>query len=116
MAAIGLMTAADRDWPVRLLVAALAFGLGGFLAGVRAASRRPAHALSAAVAGYLLHAAFVALTRIVDTFGGPDPPPIAPGSSRGWMLAAVWALVFALIGGLLANSWLRPAGHHRSAH
>lgn len=116
VAALGLMAGAERDWPLRLTAAALAFGLGGFLAGVRASARRPAHALAAAVVGYLLHAVYVALTRVVDAFAGPDPPAFAPDSTNAWALAAGWALVFALIGGLIANSWLRPAGPQRITH
>ena len=116
VAAVGLMVGAERDWPLRLTAAALAFCLGGFLAGVRASARRPAHALAAAVMGYLLHAVYVALARIVDAFAGPDPPALAPDSTRAWALAAVWALIFALIGGLIANSWLRPAGPQRISH
>jgi hypothetical protein len=113
VAAVGLMVGAERDWPLRLTATALAFGLGGFLAGVRASARRPAHALAAAVMGYLLHALYVALARVLDVFAGPDPPALAAESTRDWATGAGWALVFALIGGLIANSWLRPAGPQR---
>jgi hypothetical protein len=112
VASIGLMAGAGRDWPVRLAAAALAFGVGGFLAGVRAGARRPAHALLAAVAAYVIHACFVALARIIDALGGPDAPPLSAGSGRDGMIAAAWALAFALIGGLLAHAWLTPAGRH----
>lgn len=116
VAAVGLMAGTGRDWPLRLTAAAVAFALGGFLAGVRASARRPAHALAAAVVGYLLHAVYVALTRIVDAFAGPDPPALAPDGTRAWLFSAAWALVFSLIGGLIANSWLRPAGPQRITH
>jgi hypothetical protein len=116
VAAVGLMAGAERDWPLRLTAIALAFTVGGFLAGVRASARRPGHALAAAVVGYLLHAVYVALARVVDAFAGPDPPALAADSTRAWLLAFGWALVFALIGGLIANSWLRPAGPQRIAH
>ena len=106
------MAGASRDWPVRLALAAVSFGLGGFLAGVRAASRRPAHAACAWVAAYALHAVFVAIARIVEASGGRGAPALVPGSGRDWLLAAAWAFAFALAGGLLANSWLRPAGRH----
>lgn len=109
VAAIGLMAGAGRDWPVRLAVAAATFGLGGFLAGVRAASRRPAHAVWAAFAAYVIHACFVAIAWIIDHLGGPDAPALVPGGGRDWLVAAGWAFAAALIGGLIANAWLRPA-------
>jgi hypothetical protein len=109
VASIGLMAGAGRDWPVRLAAAALSFWLGGFLAGVRASSRRPAHALAAAVAGYVIHACFIALAHLIDALGGPEAPALVPGGGRVWAIAAAWALAFALIGGMIANTWLRPA-------
>jgi hypothetical protein len=109
VAAIGLMAGSGRDWPVRLAVAALTFGLGGFLAGVRAASRRPAHAIGAGLAAYAIHACFIAIAWTIDHLGGPDAPALVPGTGRDWLLAAGWALSAALIGGLIANAWLRPA-------
>ena len=112
VASIGLMAGASRDWPVRLAAAAISFGLGGFLAGVRAAARRPVHAIGAWVAGYALHAIFVLIAWIIEAFGGREAPALEPGSGRDWLLAAAWAFAFALLGGLLANSWLRPAGRH----
>lgn len=112
VASIGLMAGAGRDWPLRLAASALSFGIGGFLAGVRAAGRRPAHAVGAWLAGYAIHAAFIAIASIVQAFGGREAPAIAPGTGRDWLLAAAWALAFALLGGLVANSWLRPAGRH----
>ena len=110
VASIGLMAGGGRDWPLRLAAAAITFGIGGFLAGVRASSRRPVHALAAGAAGYLIHAVFIALARLIDTLGGPDAPALVPGTGRDWAFAAVWALAFAAAGGLVANSWLRPAG------
>lgn len=112
VASIGLMAGAGRDWPLRLAATALSFGLGGFLAGVRAAGRRPAHAAGAWVAGYVIHAVFVAIARIIEAFGGRQAPALVAGNGRDWLLAAAWAFAFALSGGLLANSWLRPAGRH----
>lgn len=110
VASIGLMAGAGRDWPIRLGAAALSFGLGGFLAGVRAAARRPMHAAAAWLAAYVIHACFIALARIIDALGGPESPPLAAGGGRDWLVAALWALAFALLGGVVANSWLRPAG------
>jgi hypothetical protein len=108
VASIGLMAGSSRDWPLRLTAAAASFGLGGFLAGVRADSRRPAHALAAAVCGYAIHAVFIAIARLIDALGGPDAPQIAPGSGRDWVVAAGWAALFALAGGALAGAWLSP--------
>lgn len=109
VASIGLMAGGGRDWPLRLAIAAVTFGIGGFLAGVRASSRRPVHAILAALAGYVIHAAFIVLARVIDALGGPDAPPLVPGTGRNWLFAAGWAVAFALIGGLIANAWLSPA-------
>jgi hypothetical protein len=110
VASIGLMAGAGRDWPARLGAAALSFGLGGFLAGVRAAARRPLHAVAAWVAAYVIHACFVLIARLAEALGGPDAPALLAGGRTDWAVAALWALGFALLGGLLANTWLRPAG------
>lgn len=113
VASIGLMAGGNRDWPLRLAAGAAAFAVAGFLAGVRASSRRVAHALAAAVAGYAIHAAFIAIATVIDGLGGPDAPALVPGGGRDWALAALWAVAFAAAGGLLANSWLRPAGRRQ---
>jgi hypothetical protein len=110
VASIGLLAGAGRDWPARLAAAALSFALGGFLAGVRAAARRPGHAGGAWIVAYVIHAAFIAVARAVDAMGGPDAPALVAGGGSAWAGAAAWALVWALIGGVLANAWLRPAG------
>jgi len=113
VASIGLMAGAQRDMPVRLLASALSFGLGGFLAGVRASDRRTLHALAAAVAGYAIHGVFVALGALVHGLGGPAGPSIAHDGGRRWLVAAVWAGIFALIGGQVATVRLRPARRER---
>jgi hypothetical protein len=110
---IGLMVGTERDWPARLAASAIAFGIGGFLAGVRAAARRPLHAVAAWVVAYLLQALFVVLARIIDALGGPEAPSLVGEDGSDWLVAAVWALGFALIGGALANAWLRPASRRR---
>ena len=108
-ASVGLMAGAGRDWPARLAAAALSFGIGGFLAGVRAAGRRIAHAIGAWIAGYAIHACFIALATVIDAFGGHEAPPLVAGTGAQWLYALGWAFLMALIGGLVANSWLRPA-------
>jgi len=113
VASIGLMAGAGRDWPARLTAAALSFGLGGFLAGVRAAARRPFHAVAAWIAAYVIHACFIVLARVIEALGGPGAPELVAGGGADWLIAALWALAFALLGGILANSWLRPAGRRR---
>lgn len=109
-ASIGLMAGAGREWPARLGIAAVSFAVGGFLAGVRAAGRRIAHAVGAWLAAYAIHACFVGLATVIDAFGGPDAPPLIAGSGEQWLYALGWAFLMALAGGLVANSWLRPAG------
>jgi hypothetical protein len=64
------------------------------------------------VAAYVIHACFVLLARIIQRFGGPDAPDLVPGGGRDWVIAALWALAFALLGGIIANAWLRPAGRY----
>jgi uncharacterized protein YaaW (UPF0174 family) len=113
VASVGLMAGAGRDWPGRMAAAAVAFGLGGFLAGVRAEARRPAHALAAAVAGHLLYAGFAATTRAIDALGGPDAPALVPGTTREWAITLLWSLAVAAAGGAVAGTWLRPAGGRR---
>ena len=113
VASIGLMAGAGRDWPARLAAGAISFGLGGFLAGVRAAGRRPRHAGAAWVAAYVIHGAFIGVARVIDTVGGPDAPALAAGGASAWAAAAVWTLLWALLGGAVANAWLRPAGRGR---
>jgi len=112
-ASLGLMLGAGRDMPVRLAIAGASFFIGGFLAGVRADARRPLHGLAAGVTGYLIHAVFVGLARLIDAFGGPDAPALLPGTRNEWLVAAGWALAVALLGGILAGTWLRPAGQRR---
>lgn len=111
--AIGLMVGSGRDWPLRLIAAAIAFALGGFLAGVRASSRRLAHGVAAWFAAYVIHAAFIVIATLVDALGGPAAPTLMPGGGGAWLTAAVWALAWALAGATLVNRWLTPGGRHR---
>jgi hypothetical protein len=113
VASIGLMAGGGRDWPARLTAAALSFGLGGFLAAVRAAARRPLHAAAAWIAAYVIDACFVLAAWVIEALGGPDPPALVPGGLTDWLIAAAWALAFALLGGFIANAWLRPASRRR---
>jgi hypothetical protein len=109
-ASVGLMAGAGRDWPARLAASAASFLLGGLLAGVRAGGRRRLHALCAGVLAYVIDAAFVAAAAVIDGIGGPNGPDLFPGGLRDWVLAAVWSLGFALVGGIIADGLLRPAG------
>jgi hypothetical protein len=110
---IGLMAGTGGEWPLRLGTAALAFLVGGFLAGVRTSGRRPLHALAAGVIAYLLYGVFVGAARLIDLLGAPSAPDAAPDGVAALLLGAVWALLFALAGGALASSWLRPASRQR---
>jgi hypothetical protein len=112
-ASVGLLVGSGRDWAIRLTIAAAAFAIGGLLAGVRATSARRLHAFAAAVAGYVIYAAFVALAGVIDAFGGPAAPALVRGGAGRWGLAAAWALCFALMGGAIAGALLRPAGRRR---
>jgi hypothetical protein len=112
--AIGLMAGSGRDWPARLAITAVAFGLGGFLAGVRAMGRRLAHAVASWVAAYAIHTAFILLATAIDIFGGPDAPALLAGGASAWGIAAGWALLWSLAGAMLVNRWLAPAGRRRN--
>lgn len=107
------MVGSGRDWPLRLLAAAIGFGLGGFLAGVRASSRRIAHAVAAWIAAYVIHAAFIVIAGLIDVLGGPDAPTLVPGGAESWLTACLWALLWSLAGAVLVNRWLTPSGRHR---
>jgi len=112
-ASLGLLVGSGRDWPLRLAIAAVAFAVGGLLAGVRAGSARRLHALAAGVGGYVIYAVFVILAGLIDALGGPAAPAMARGGAQRWGLAAAWALAFALVGGMVAGLMLRPAGRRR---
>lgn len=111
--AIGLMVGGGRDWPLRLLALAIAFGLAGFLAGVRAGGRRIAHGLAAFAVAYVIHAGFIALATVIDMFGGPDAPALLAGGGTAWLWALGASFLFALMGAGLANRWLTPPGGRR---
>ena len=100
--------------PVRLLAVAATFLLGGFLAGVRSAARRPVHGLAAGVAAHAVYVAFVALAALIATVAEPAPPDLVPGGAGRTGVALLWGLAFAVMGGLLAGSWLRPAGRRKA--
>ncbi len=108
MAGIGLLASAERNSGVRLVAVAAAFGLGGFLAGVRAEELRPLHAAAAAAAAYVFHAAFVVLGHLADAVGGPAAPRFMPGDNVDWGITAAVGLVAAILGGLTASARLSP--------
>ena len=74
----GGLAASSASWPGpaglarAAAAAALSFAIGGFLAGVRAAARRPTHAVAAWAAAYLIHASFI-VARLLDASGGRTP-------------------------------------------
>lgn len=94
---------------MRLLACALGFGIGGFLAGVRAAWRRIAHGVAAWAVAYVIHAAFILLATFIDIVGGPEAPALIPGGGGAWLIAALWSLAWAVAGAMLVNRWLTPA-------
>ncbi|MBI2684115.1 MAG: hypothetical protein HYX33_01780 [Actinobacteria bacterium] len=109
IASIGAISTTSRDWPVRLAVTALTFGMGGFLAGVRSAVRRPSHAVAAAFVGIGLHVVFVGLTWVGSRLGGPSGALLTPGGSRGWVALSAWSIACAFAGGLVADALLGKA-------
>lgn len=111
--AIGLMVSADRGWFLQGALLAVAFLVGGYLAGVRAGGRRVAHGAASWVAAHLLHVAFIAAAAVIDLFGGPDPPALAPDGGNAWLYAAGWTLAWALLGAYGAQRSLTPAARRR---
>ncbi len=109
-AAIGLLATAGSGEAARLIAVAAAFPIGGFLAGVRAPDLRAVHAALAAVVGYLFHAVFVMFATLADMLGGPGSPGFLPGSNTTWWLTALVGVALAVIGGVVASTWLRPQG------
>ncbi len=115
VASVGLMVAGDRDLAIRLLVTAITFFVGGFLAGVRAGSRRRLHGVVAALLGVAIFAAFVALANVIATRTGPDPPEFAPGGAIETAGVVLWSVAFAFLGASLAHRWLRPSRRRASS-
>lgn len=107
--AIGLMVGTEQGWTLRLGAAAAAFLIGGFLAGVRAESRRRLHAVVATLVAYAIYAAFVAIATVISTAAGPDAPELAPGGLVPTLGVVLWAGVFAVLGATFAERWLRPS-------
>ena len=106
--AVALMVATPRDLPLRVAIVAVGFFIGGFLAGVRAASRRMLHGAGGWAFGYALYAGFIVLTVAADLVGGPHRPDAFPGGMSPGLGVALIALAAALAGGGAADSWLRP--------
>lgn len=108
IAAIGLLIGAGRGDTTLLASVVVAFLVGGFLAGVRAAELRPVNAAFAAIAAYLFHGVFTLLAHVADVLGGPSAPGFLPGSNATWGFTALVGLVVAVAGGVVATLWLRP--------
>ncbi len=115
-AAIGLLVGAERGDLTRTVAVVAAFGLGGFLAGIRAELVRPLHSFLAAVAAYAFFALFVVLAHVANVLGGPDPPGFIPGTTRTWFMTVLVAVTAALLGGTVAAGWLRPQREDRRRH
>ena len=104
VASIGLIASTGHSWRTHLVFVAVSFGLGALLAGLRSAMNRPSHALMAAALGLALHLVFVALTRALNTVGGPAAAQVAPDGFIGWLKLAGWGAAWALVLGLLIDS------------
>ncbi len=113
ISAIGLLVGAERGDLARAVAVAVAFLIGGFLAGVRAEVIRPLHSALAAIAAYAFHALFVIVGYLASVLGGPSSPSFVPGPTRTWLLTALLGIVAAIAGGFVATTWLRPRADPR---
>lgn len=113
IAAIGLLVGAERGDVTRAIAVVAAFLIGGFLAGIRAEVLRPLHSVVAALAAYAFHALFVMFGSLASVLGGPSAPRVVPGPTRTWLLTALLGVVVAIVGGLIAATWLRPQREDR---
>jgi hypothetical protein len=113
IASIGLLVGADRSTVTRLLIIAVTFALGGFLAGIRAEELRAVHGIFTAIAAYLFYSLFVVVGHVVDVAGGPDAPEFMPGPNRDWWIAAAVGTGAAFVGAGVAAARLRPQGEQR---
>ena len=113
IASIGLLVGAERSTVTRLLIVAVTFAFGGFLAGIRAEDLRAVHGIFVAIAAYLFYGLFVVVGHLIDFAGGPDAPEFMPGPNREWWLTAAVGAVAAFIGAGVAAAWLRPQGEQR---
>jgi hypothetical protein len=107
---IGLLVGSPRDLGQRVLIVAALSVLGGFLAGVRAINTRIGHAVAAWWVSVAIYVAFVLLTWVVDLAGGPGHADMLPDGARRTAIVLGVSAAGALLGGALANSWLRPGG------
>lgn len=113
IAAIGLLVGAERGDVTRAIAVVASFLIGGFLAGIRAEVLRPLHSVVAALAAYAFHALFVMFGSLASVLGGPSAPRVVPGPTRTWLLTALLGVVVAIVGGLIAATWLRPQREDR---
>lgn len=109
MGAIGLMIGVPLDPEARYVVVAVAFLVGGFVAGARAPGSRLLHSLIAVVLGYIVFAVFIGIANVISEAGGPDAPEFASSGPRSGVIAAITAVLAAVAGGLAAK-WFAPGG------
>jgi hypothetical protein len=96
--AIALIVTSTQPETLRLVVAVVAFAVGGFLCGIRADNRRTLHGAAAALIGIAIYVAFIALTHVASWIGiGPDPLDLEPSEPvRMLILIGVGTLTSAL--------------------
>jgi hypothetical protein len=108
--AIALIVTNTQPEVLRLVIATVAFAIGGFLCGVRAHNRRAFHGVVAALIGVGIYLAFIGLTHAASAVGiGPEPFDIEPSEpARFAVLVGVGVvtsgLVAALVGSMLSSA------------
>ncbi|MFN8108904.1 MAG: hypothetical protein U0Y82_03540 [Thermoleophilia bacterium] len=111
--AIGVMVGGGHSMPIRLSIAVVAYALGGFLAGVRAGTRRLPHALAGWVVSIAIALAFVLLSAAAHVFGADSEAELLPGGAGATLTTLAVGLAGCAAGGLLAHRWLRPKARRR---
>jgi len=107
---IGLVIAGPRELAIRIVIVLIAGVLSGFLTGMRAIRHRVANAAAAWIVANLFYFAFVVAASFVHWITGRQhAPSFFPGGIGRWLAITLISLVATLIGGVIANSLLRPA-------
>ncbi|MDH3228021.1 MAG: hypothetical protein OEM67_13170 [Thermoleophilia bacterium] len=112
--AIALIATSTQPEVLRLVIAMVAFAIGGFLCGIRATNRRAAHGVVAALIGVGIYVAFIGVTHVASWVGiGPEPFGIEPSEPARLAILVGVGVVTSGLAGALAGLMLSSAGASR---